>query len=54
MKNKKVIIIASTSIIVIGILFFAIKKGNVKDITNDPQLKADFDGLMEKINNAKK
>jgi len=54
MKNKKVIIIATTSIIVIGLLFFAIKKAGVKDITNDPQLKADYDALIKKIDNAKK
>lgn len=54
MKNKKVIIIAGTSIIVIGLLFFAIKKAGVKDITNDAQLKADYDALIKKIDNAKK
>jgi|LakMenEpi03Aug12_release.lakeMendotaPanAssembly.Ray.scaffolds.fasta_scaffold1357617_1 hypothetical protein len=54
MKNKKVIIIASTSIIVLGLLYFAIKKANVKDISNDPKLKADYDALIKKIDNAKK
>ena len=54
MKNKKAIIIAGTSIIVIGLLFFAFKKANVKDISNDPKLKADYDALIKKIDNAKK
>jgi hypothetical protein len=54
MKNKKVIIIATTSIIVLGLLYFAIKKASVKDISNDPQLKADYDALIKKIDNAKK
>ena len=53
MKNKKVIIIAGTSIIVIGLLYFAFKKASIKDITNDPQLKADYDALIKKIDNAK-
>ena len=54
MKNKKIIIIASTSIIVLGILYFAMKKAGVKDISNDPKLKADYDALIKKIDNAKK
>jgi hypothetical protein len=54
MKNKKVIIIATTSVIVLGVLYFALKKANQKDISNDPQLKADFDALIKKIDNAKK
>jgi hypothetical protein len=53
MKNKKVIIIATTSIIVLGLLYFAVKKASVKDITNDPKLKADYDQLIKKIDNAK-
>jgi len=54
MKNKKVIIIATTSLIVIGLLYFAVKKASVKTISNDPQLKADYDALIKKIDNAKK
>lgn len=54
MDNKKIIIIGGTSIVVIGILYFAFKKANQKDITNDPQLKADFETVMKNIENAKK
>lgn len=54
MKNKKIIVIATTSVIVLGLLYFAIKKSNIKDINNDPQLKADYDDLIKKIDNAKK
>jgi hypothetical protein len=54
MKNKKVIIIGATSLIVLGLIYFAFKKANQKDITNDPQLRADFEGLIKKIDNAKK
>lgn len=54
MSNKKVIVIATTSVIVLGILYFAFKKASQKDITNDPQLKADYDALIKKIDNAKK
>ena len=53
MKNKKTIIIATTSIIVLVILYFAVKKATTKDISNDPQLKADFDSVIKKIDNAK-
>ena len=54
MKNKKIIIIGATSLIVLGLLYFALKKSNKKDISNDPQLRADFDEVMKKIDNAKK
>jgi hypothetical protein len=54
MSNKKVIVIATTSVIVLGILYFAFKKASQKDITNDPQLKADYDALIKKIDDAKK
>ncbi len=54
MKNKKVIVIAGTSILVIGILYFAFKKSNFKDINNDAKLKADYDSVIKKIDNAKK
>jgi hypothetical protein len=54
MKNKKIIIIGATSVIVLGLLYSAFKKSNQKDISNDPQLRADFDEVMKKIDNAKK
>jgi hypothetical protein len=54
MDNKKIIIIGGTSIIVIGLLYFAFKKADKKDISNDPQLKADFDKVIKGIDNAKK
>ena len=54
MDNKKIIIIGGTSIVVIGILYFAFKKANQKDITSDPQLKADFENVMKNIEKAKK
>jgi hypothetical protein len=54
MDNKKIIIIGGTSIVVIGILYFAFTKANKKDISNDPQLKADFETVMKNIENAKK
>ena len=54
MENKKIIIIGTTSVIVLGLLYFAFKKANQKDITNDPQLKADFDSVIKAIDNAEK
>jgi len=54
MKNKKTIIIATTSILVLGILYLAVKRANVKDISTDPALKKDYDELMLKIDQAKK
>lgn len=54
MKNKKVIIIGVTSVIVISLLYSAFKKSSVKDITNDAQLRADYNALIKKIDNAKK
>ena len=54
MKNKKGIIIATTSIIVIALIYFAIKKSSVKDINTDPKLKKDFDSVIKKIDEAKK
>lgn len=54
MKNKKVIIIGVTSVIVLTLLYSAFKKASVKDITNDAQLRADYDALIKKIDNAKK
>jgi hypothetical protein len=53
MKNKKTLIIAGTSIIVLGILYFAYKNKKFNednDITND----LDFQEVIKKIDNAKK
>jgi LPXTG-motif cell wall-anchored protein len=53
MKNKKTLIIAGTSIIVLGILYFAYRKkkfNEENDISND----VDFQELIKKIDNAKK
>ncbi len=54
MKNKKVIIIGVTSVIVLAVLYSAFKKASIKDITNDAQLRADYDALIRKIDKAKK
>lgn len=54
MKNKKVIIIATTSVIVLTLLYSAFKKASVKDITTDAQLRADYNSVIKKIDNAKK
>jgi hypothetical protein len=54
MDNKKIIIIGGTSIIVIGLLYFAFKKASQNDDSKDAQIKADFDNLIKKIDNAKK
>jgi len=53
MKNKKTLIIAGTSILVLGVLYFAYrkkKKDEENDITND----LDFQEVIKKIDNAKK
>jgi hypothetical protein len=53
MKNKKNLIIAGTSILVLGILYFAYKKNQFdkdNDITND----SEFQELLKKVDNAKK
>lgn len=54
MKNKKLIVIATTSVIVLGILYLAFKKVGVKDINDNPKLKADYDEVIKNIDNAKK
>lgn len=54
MENKKVIIIGVTSVIVLAVLYSAYKKASVKDITNDAQLRADYNAVIKKIDNAKK
>jgi hypothetical protein len=48
MKNKKIIIIATTSVVVLGILYFAIKKSNEQKFDTD-NLRADYEALMKKI-----
>lgn len=53
MKDKKTLIIAGTSILVLGVLYFAYKKKKFdaeNDITND----VDFQSLLKKVDNAKK
>jgi hypothetical protein len=53
MKNKKILIIAGTSILVLGVLYFAYKKKQFNediDITTD----VDFQEVIKKIDNAKK
>lgn len=53
MKNKKTLIIAGTSILVLGVLYFAYKKKKFNeetDITND----VDFQNLLKKVDEAKK
>jgi LPXTG-motif cell wall-anchored protein len=53
MKNKKTLIIAGASIIVLAILYFAYRKkksNEENDITND----VDFQNLIKKIDSAKK
>lgn len=55
MKNKKVIIIATTSIIVIGIIFLAFKNINKEKIDlKNIQLQKDFDLVLNNIDKAKK
>jgi hypothetical protein len=54
MQNKKVIIIASVSVLCLGLLYFGYKKTRKEDIRNNPQLKADFEAVMKKIDEAKK
>jgi LPXTG-motif cell wall-anchored protein len=53
MKNKKNLIIAGTSILVLTVLYFAYRKKKMdeeNDITND----LDFQEVIKKIDNAKK
>ena len=53
MKNKKTLIIAGTSILVLAVLYFAYRKKKMdeeNDITND----LDFQEVIKKIDNAKK
>ena len=53
MKDKKTLIIAGTSILVLGILYFAYKKkksDEMNNISND----VEFQDLLKKVDNAKK
>lgn len=52
MKNKKVIIITVTSLTVLTILYLAIKKSNEKKF-DTPNLQADYEEIMNKIDRAK-
>jgi hypothetical protein len=54
MKNKKLIVIATTSLVVLGILYLAVKKASIKDINDNAKLKADYDEVIKAIDNAKK
>jgi hypothetical protein len=53
MKNKKTLIIAGTSILVLGVLYFAYQK---KKFNEDSNIADDFDfqEVIKKIDNAKK
>lgn len=53
MKNKKNLIIAGTSILVLGILYFAYKKKKF-DEENDISSDVEFQDLLKKVDNAKK
>lgn len=53
MKDKKTLIIAGTSILVLAVLYFAYKKKKFEqdnDITSD----VEFQALLKKVDNAKK
>jgi hypothetical protein len=53
MKNKKTLIIAGTSILVLAVLYFAYQKkkfNEENDISND----IEFQDLLKKVDNAKK
>ncbi len=53
MKNKKTLIIAGTSILVLGILYFAYSKKK-SDEENDISKDIDFQNLLKKVDEAKK
>lgn len=53
MKNKKTLIIAGTSLLVLAVLYFAYKKKNF-DQENDISGDAEFQDLLKKVDNAKK
>lgn len=53
MKNKKTLIIAGTSILVLAILYFAYKKKKFNE-DNDITKDVDFQNLLKKVDEAKK
>jgi uncharacterized protein YhjY with autotransporter beta-barrel domain len=53
MKNKKTLIIAGTSILVLGVLYYAYKTKKFNE-ENDISTDLDFQELIKKIDNAKK
>jgi LPXTG-motif cell wall-anchored protein len=53
MKNKKTLIIAGASILILGILYLAYKKKKI-DKENDISGDVDFQNLIKKIDSAKK
>lgn len=53
MKNKKTLIIAGTSILVLAVLYFAYRK-NKFDEENDITTDVEFQDLLKKVDNAKK
>lgn len=53
MKNKKTLIIAGVSILVLSILYLAYRKKKI-DEENDVSGDVDFQNLIKKIDSAKK
>jgi cbb3-type cytochrome oxidase subunit 3 len=53
MKNKKTLIIAGTSILVLAVLYFAYRK-NKFDKENNISNDIEFQDLLKKVDNAKK
>jgi len=53
MKNKKTLIIAGTSILVLTVLYIAYKKKKFNE-ENDISSDVEFQDLIKKIDNAKK
>jgi len=53
MKNKKTLIIAGTSILVLGILYLAYRKRKFNE-ENDISADIDFQNVVKKIDSAKK
>ena len=53
MKNKNLLIIAGTSILIFGVLYFAYKKKKFNE-DNDISGDVEFQDLLKKVDNAKK
>jgi hypothetical protein len=53
MKNKKTLIIAGTSILVLAVLYLAYTKKKFDD-ENDISSDSEFQDLLKKVDNAKK